>query len=136
MDEAAILEALKPLIVEVTRADPDEIRLESGLMTDLGAASLDLLDLSFLIEERFAIRLEADEFTGQIQAAVPGGVYEHNGFLTPEAMAALRRFMPEVPAARLATPLRRTEIPGVLTVGVFVHLIQRKLASREVPADA
>ena len=47
MDEARILEALTPLIVEVTRAAPEEIRLNSGLMTDLGAASLDLLDLSY-----------------------------------------------------------------------------------------
>jgi len=136
MDEAEILQALTPLIVEVTRAAPEEIRVDSCLMTDLGAASLDLLDLSFLIEERFGIRLEADEFTSQAQAGLPGGVLEHDGFLTEEGLAALRRFLPEVPPQKLAGPMRRTEIPTVLTVAVFVHLIQRKRAEKEAHAHA
>jgi acyl carrier protein len=136
MDEAEVLAALTPLVVEVTRADPSEIHMESCLMTDLGAASLDLLDLSFLIEERFGIRLEADEFTRQVRASVPGGVFEHDGYFTTDGLAALRRFLPEVPAQKLAGPLRQTEIPLVLTVGVFVHLVQRKLAEKETTAHA
>lgn len=137
MDDTEILAALTPLVVEVTRADFAEIRMESCLMTDLGAASLDLLDLSFLIEERFAIRLEADEFTSQVAASVPGGVYERpDGFLTNEGLAVLRSYLPEIPAQKLAGPMRRTEIPSVLTVGVFVHLIQRKLAEKEVQTHA
>jgi acyl carrier protein len=131
MDEAEVLAALTPLVVEVTRADPAEIRMESCLMTDLGAASLDLLDLSFLIEERFGIRLEADEFTRQVEATVPGGIFEHDGFFTADGLAALRGFLPEVPAQKLAGPLRQTEIPSILTVGVFVHLVQRKIAEKE-----
>ena len=130
MDEQTVLEALKPLIAEVTRVELETIRMESGLMTDLGAASLDLLDLSFLIEERFDIRLEADEFTSHAQARLPDGVYEFNGYLTEAALGALRELMPEVPPEKLRSPMRRTEIPSVLTVGVFVHLIQRKLNAR------
>ena len=136
MDEQAVLKVLIPLIVEVTRADPAEIHMASGLMSDLGAASLDLLDLSFLIEERFAIRLEADEFTVQVQADLPGGGYEHNGFLTEPALAALRRALPEIPPDKFAGPMRRMEIPSVLTVGVFVHLIQRKLSAKEALTSA
>ena len=57
-----------PLVREVTGARR-QIRMESGLMQDLGAESLDLLDLSFLIEETFGVTIEADEFERQASSA-------------------------------------------------------------------
>lgn len=131
MTEHDVLEQLRPLIGEVTGAGPDEIRMESVLMMDLGAESLDLLDLSFLIEEEFGIRLEADEFSRQARQRKPGLVYEKDGYLTDDALVELRQALPEIDPKRLAGPLRRTDLPSILTVGVFVHLIQRKLAEKE-----
>jgi acyl carrier protein len=130
MTEDDVLAQLKPLIEEVTGVTADEIHSESTLMMDLGAESLDLLDLSFLIEEAFDIRLEADEFSRQAKQRVPGLVYEKDGYLTDEALVELRRALPEIEPRRLAGPLRRTDLPGILTVGVFFHLIQRKLAEK------
>ena len=99
-------------------------------MMDLGAESLDLLDLSFLIEETFGIRLEADEFTRQARQRIPGGAYEKDGYLTGEALVELRRALPEIEPRKLAGPLRRMDLPSILNVSVFVHLIQRKLAEK------
>jgi hypothetical protein len=48
--------------------------------------------------------------------------------ITEEALAELRRLLPEVPAEKLQPPLPRVALPGVLNVAVFVHLIGRKLA--------
>jgi len=47
MKENEILELLKPLLVEVLGVAPEKIRTESVLVSDLGAESIDLLDLSF-----------------------------------------------------------------------------------------
>jgi len=131
MTEPEVFEKLLPLIHEVTAAREEEIRMESNLMEDLGAASLDLLDLSFLIEETFGITLTGDEFERQVTARLEGGAYQENGFLTEPALTELRRLLPEVPAVKLQPPLARVALPGVLTVAVFVHLIQRKLAEAE-----
>lgn len=130
MTEHEVFEKLLPLIREVTGARPEQISMDSGLMEDLGAESLDLLDLSFLIEETFGITIEADEFERQARERIPGGVYERDGDLTEEALEELKKALPEVPSEKLRPGLKRIEVPSVLNVAVFVHLIQRKLGER------
>ncbi len=131
MTEQQVYERLRPLIREVTAVAEEQIRMESNLMEDLGAASLDLLDLSFLIEETFGITLSGDEFQRMVTERLAGSAYEENGFLTEAALAELRRLLPEVPAGKLQPPLPRVALPSVLNVAVFVHLIQRKLAAAQ-----
>jgi len=130
LSEGAILAALKPLIQEVTGAAPERITLETVIVEDLGAESLDLLDLSFLIEERFGITIEADEFERRARARMGGEPYERDGCLTGAALAELRTGLPEIDPARLAPGLRKTDLPALLTTAVFVHLIERKLAEK------
>lgn len=128
MTEDEIFQELKPLIMEVTGARADQIRPESVLVEDLGAESIDLVDLSFLIEEKFGVTIEANEFERRARARIPGGVYEKDGLLTAEALAELREAMPEIDPERLKVGLRKVDLPALLTVSVFVHLIQRKRA--------
>ena len=125
-----IFEKLVPLIREVTGAREEQIKMESGLMLNLGAESIDLLDFSFLIEETFGITIEADEFEQQASKRIPGGVYEKDGLLTNEALEELKKALPEVPAKYLQPGLKKIELPSVLNVAVFVHIIQRKLAEK------
>ena len=131
MTEHEVFQKLVPLIREVTGARENQIRMDSGLMQDLGAESIDLLDLSFLIEETFGINIEADEFEKQASERIPGGFYEKDGYLTDEALEELRKALPEVPAENLQPGLKKIELPSVLTVAVFVHLIQHKLAEAD-----
>jgi acyl carrier protein len=130
MTEQEVFNKLLPLVQEVTGAREEQVRMESGLVEDLGAESLDLLDLTFLIEEEFDVTLGADEFERQAKARMPGGVYERNGLLTEEAIAQLREALPEVPPHKLCPGLAKVALPQVLNVAVFVHLIQRKLAAK------
>jgi acyl carrier protein len=128
MTEGEIFEKIRPLVREVTGMSEEKILMDSQLMHDLGAESIDLLDLSFLIEETFGITLEGDEFERQATKRIPGGVYEKDGYLTDEALEELKKAMPEVPAEYLKPGLKKIEVPSVLNVAVFVHLIERKLA--------
>ena len=127
MTEQEVFEKLIPLIREVTGASPDTIKMESRLMNDLGADSLDLLDLSFLIESEFHVTLQGDEFQREATTRIPGGVYERDGILTDEALAELKTALPEIDPDKLVTGLRALELPRLLNVAVFVHLIQRTM---------
>ena len=131
MTEAEIFRRLLPLVREVTGAREDQVTMDSNLMVDLGAESIDLLDFSFLIEEAFGITIEADEFERQASQRIPGGQYEREGYLTPEAIEELKKALPEVPPEKLQPGLRKIELPSVLNVAVFVHLIQRKVAQKQ-----
>ena len=131
MTEAEILEQLKPVLLEALGVAPERIRMESVLVTDLGAESIDLLDLSFRIEEKFKITIEANELEREAKKRLPGGVFEKDSFLTEEALVELRRAAPELNPDRLMKGLRKTDLPSLLTVGFFVHLIARKLAAKQ-----
>lgn len=135
MTEQEVFRKLVPLLQEVTGAREERIRMESGLVEDLGAESLDLLDLTFLIEEHFGVTIEADQFERQARAQMPDGVYERNGLLTEEALARLREALPEVPPEKLQPGLAKVALPQVLNVAVFVHLIERKLAEAQQRAS-
>ena len=130
MTEHEIVEQLKPLLVEVLGVSPEAIRMESVLVADLGAESIDLLDLSFQIEEKFNIAIEANEIEREARKRLPHGVYANDGCLTEEALAEIRRSLPELDASKLVKGLRKVDLPSLLTVSFFVRLIARKLATR------
>jgi len=129
-NEQEVFEQLRPLIQEVTGARSEQIQMESVLVDDLGAESIDLLDLSFLIEQEFEVTIEANEFEKEARERIPDGVYEQDGQLTDAALDELRQSLPEVDQSRLTPGLRKADVPALLTVGVFVHLIQRKLRGK------
>jgi acyl carrier protein len=132
--EKEVFEKLRPLVHEITGVPEQRILMESILVDDLGAESLDLLDLSFLIEETFGVTLSADEFQRRVQAAMPGVAYDRDGLLTEEAVERLRGVLPEVPPERIQPGMPKVALAKVLNVAVFVHLIERKLAEKEAVA--
>jgi acyl carrier protein len=129
--EQEVFDKLLPLVQEITGASEDRIRMETVLVEDLGAESLDLLDLSFLIEETFGVTFGSDDFERQARAGSPGEEYDRDGLLTAEAILRLREALPEVPPEKLQPGMPKVTLPRVLNVAVFVHQIQRKLAEAQ-----
>ncbi len=125
MTEQEIFEQLRPHIAEVTGVREPDIAMDSRLVEDLGAESIDLLDLTFLIEQEFDVAIDPNAFERTARERVPGGEIERDGVLTDAALAALREDLPEVDPSHISAGLRKVDIPRLLTVAVFVHVIQR-----------
>ena len=90
MTNQEIFEELKPLFVEVLGVSPEKIHLDSVLVSVVGAESIDLLDLSFRIEEKFRVRIEANEIEREARKRLPGGAYEKDGYLTEVALDEIK----------------------------------------------
>lgn len=130
MTQEAIFEKLKLLIVEILGVAPEQVRMDSVLVADLGAESIDLLDISFQIEARFGVTIEANEMEREAKTRLAGGAYEKDGLLTEEALAEIRKSATGLDPAKLQPGLRKLDLPALLTVAFFVHLIARKLAAK------
>ena len=130
MTENDIFEQLKPLLVEVLGVAPEKIHQDSVLVPDLGAESIDLLDLSFRVEETFNVTVESNEIEREASKRLPGGVYEKDGRLTDEALAEIRKALPELDRGKLVPGLKKMDLPSLLTVQFFVKLIERKLTEK------
>ncbi|MDH5356546.1 MAG: phosphopantetheine-binding protein [Gammaproteobacteria bacterium] len=56
-----ILSELQNILVEALRVDPKEITPEARIFSDLGAESIDILDIQFQIERSFGLKLDQNE---------------------------------------------------------------------------
>ncbi len=61
MSREEILEKVRELIADKLGVDKDEVTEEASLVDDLGADSLDLVDLVMVFEEEFDVKIEDDE---------------------------------------------------------------------------
>jgi len=61
VDRDEIFEKVRTIISEKLGVEEDEVTEESTLDEDLGADSLDLVDLTMAIEDEFGVRVEDEE---------------------------------------------------------------------------
>lgn len=132
--EQEIFEELKALLPDVLGVRPEQVQRSSLLVADLGAESIDLLDLSFQIEDKFKVAIEANEIEREARKRLPGVLYEQDGLLTEEALAEIRARVPGLDPAKLVKGLRKSDFPSLLTVEFFGQLIARKLAEKTTEA--
>jgi acyl carrier protein len=53
----ALFDEVKEVVVEQLNVSPDEVKLESDFVEDLGADSLDVVELVMALEEKFEIEI-------------------------------------------------------------------------------
>jgi acyl carrier protein len=118
-------------VAESLGIDPADVAPDAGLILDLGADSLDLLDLVFRLEEAFGIQIERGQIEARIKEAMGSEPYEVDGVLTPKALELLRRELPEVKPERIREGLRSSEVARLFTVRTLVRLVERHLPPQE-----
>jgi acyl carrier protein len=119
-------------VAEALAIDSSRVTSSSQLIPDLGAESLDLLDLVFRLEQEFAIKIPQ----GGILLAVRDGIedrFEDRGLLSETALARLRTLMPEVPRESLVPGLRPHQVPELFTPVTFARLVAWRIT---LPAGA
>ena len=124
-----VLEELTDCFVEALGVEPEEVELSATVIDDLGAESLDFLDIAFRLERSFDVKIPR----GGIQQKSQEGIedeYEVDGKLTPLALEKLREVMPEVDPAELCDGLTAKDIPRLFLVETFynlcLHLLEEK----------
>jgi len=121
-----VFPALRKMIAESLALDEGEITLGSRLIDDLGADSLDFVDLTFAIEKAFGVKLrEADlNFLTGLDFSSP--TVMKDGFLTAETVAAIAPLLPalqDVPDRARVTP---RQLFSLLTVETLCLMIVRR----------
>ena len=117
-------------VADVLAIDRAKITPGASLIDDLGAESLDFLDLVFRLETDYRVKIPRDGIRLVAQDGLAEGFERADG-VTPEALERLRILMPEVAQARLTTGLRPNQIPNLFTVETFVRLVAWRLAESE-----
>jgi acyl carrier protein len=133
-DIDAIFPKVAGTIADALGCEDDAVKRDSSLIDDLGAESIDFLDLVFRLERAFKVKIPRGKIVEDSRGALSEAEFEQKGLVTDRGLAQLKAFLSEVPAERFRTPLKVAEIPRLFTAETFCKLVIR--AQRAAPATA
>ena len=115
-------------LVEALNVDEEEIKPTSTLQGDLGAESIDFLDIVFRLEREFGIKIPRGElFPESIFQGDPEFV--QNGRVTAKGLAELKARMPFADLTKFEENPELSGISDLFTVEMITRYIQGKLTS-------
>ena len=123
MNVDSVYPKVREIIADVLVIDEESITLQSRLIADLGAESIDFLDLVFQLEKEFSIKIPRGQLEKNARGNLAEDEFEKGGVLTPNGMTALKNYLSEVPAEHFKANMKINEIPMLFTVETFCKLI-------------
>lgn len=118
-------------IRQTLEQDFPDIRESDRLIADLGADSLDFLDLIFRLEERFHVCINPRDLERRTQEILGDIPMINNERYTAAAVAELRKAMPEAPEDELFPDMPVNKLSGSFRVKTFMNLVAHVLESGE-----
>jgi acyl carrier protein len=123
MNVAGVYPKVRQIIADVLVLDEEEVSLNSRLIGDLGAESIDFLDLVFQLEKEFKIKIPRGQLEKNARGDLAEADFEKGGVLTEQGLQALKNYLNEVPAEQFKANMKVNEIPMLFTVETFCKLI-------------
>jgi acyl carrier protein len=133
VDRDEVFSVVRTCFAEALGLEQDEVTLDAYVIDDLGAESLDFLDIAFRLEEAFVIKIPRGDIQRQAEEEAAEGdePFEVDGVLTELGLRKLRESLPEVPAEKFVQGLTVREIPMLFTVETFVNLVIKLVQDKE-----
>lgn len=117
-------------LADALGVDEDEVSLESRLTTDLGAESIDFLDIVFRLEKTFNIKIpRGDLFPENILAS---SEFVKDGKMTDAGLEKLREKLPHADLSKFEKDPKVGQLADLFTVGMIVNYVTVKVG--EAPA--
>src|SRR5215475_9195464 len=127
MTRDEIFQKVAATMVEALNVDEDQVTPSSTLQGDLGAESIDFLDIVFRLEREFGIKIPRDElfpesvFQGDLQSVSDGKV-------TDQGMGELRSRMPYAELGAFDKDRHFSAVSDLFTVELVARYVGWKLA--------
>ena len=137
MTREEIQEKVKAVLVDALGVDEEEVKPDSVIRDDLGAESIDFLDIMFRLEKAFNIKIPRGELMPENLVSDPTLVQD--GKVTAKGIALLREKMPFSDSKNLDTFAADPELEKMsklFTVTMIVNFVEWKLANPTVDAPA
>ena len=126
MQRPDIQVSMAALVADCLAVDVSQVKPESKLIDDLGADSLDFVDILFKIEKTFGVRVRNQElnFIAGLDFSKPEVMKD--GALAPEVAARLEEWIPGIQSVEPSLLSPRT-VFGMISVETLVRVVEKKL---------
>lgn len=125
MQRDEIFEKVKDVLVEALAVDEDEVMSGATIFNDLGAESIDMLDIGFQLEQAFGFKIEQGEMFPEGVASDPELMQD--GMVTAKGLEMLRERAPHIDLAELEKDPRLEKVREIFTVDALVTFVENKL---------
>ena len=127
MDQG-ILAKIQETLSGALGVDAQDVRPEASLVRDLGAESIDFIDIIFRLEKAFDIKIPSGEL-------FPGNIFNDErfvkeGVVTSEGLNELRNRMPYMDVEGFAKDPKVTRLADFFTVQMVINYIQTRLVNK------
>ena len=120
-----ILKNVKTIISQALKVDESKIALSSSLIKDLGAESIDFLDIVFRLEKVFKIKIPKGELFPE--KILTDARFVKNGQVTTAGIEVLKQKMSNVNWVEFAKNPQVSSLGNLFTVGMIVDYLSGKL---------
>ncbi|MGZ7443459.1 phosphopantetheine-binding protein [Paenibacillus sp. TH7-28] len=132
MKKSEIFETIKNTLEDTLGVDEEvEVTLKSKLIDDLGAESIDLLDIMSRMERRFDVEMEKGEDIDEAIRNMTSEEELETGELPSEVLEALPALMPEIDPAEFKPGLRMGDLPRLFSVDSLIYSLQKALKEQK-----
>ncbi len=128
MTREEIFEEVREVLVDALGLDDDEVTENATLMSDLGAESIDFLDIVFRLEKSFGIKIPREELF-PAESLLSNPEFVSNGKLTDKGIAEFKQRMPHSDLSSFQEDPDINRLPDLFTVGSVVNFVDLKLGA-------
>ncbi len=126
MSRDEIFQEVQEVMVDALGVENDEVTAKATLMGDLGAESIDFLDIVFRLEKVFGIKIPREElFPGE--GLMNNPEFVNNGKLTERGLSELRDKVPHTDFSTFEDDPDINKLGDLFTVGAIVNYVETKL---------
>ena len=127
MTEDEVFEKVKETLVDALGVDEEEVTADATLTGDLGAESIDFLDIVFRLEKGFNIKSPRGEL-------FPDGIFNNpefvkDGKLTASGLAQLKTSMPHVDFTEFEQDPDINKMASLFKVQTIVSYVKTKVGA-------
>ena len=122
-----IFDKVRSALVDALGVDEDEVTPAATMVGDLGAESIDFLDIVFRLEKAFNIKISRGELFPE--DVLSSSEFVQDGKVTAAGIAALKARMPFADLAKFEANPSVQNFANTLTVEDMVRYVQSKLAA-------
>jgi len=126
MSRDDIFQTVQEALVEALGVDDEEVTPDATLMGDLGAESIDFLDMVFRLEKAFGIKIPREELF-PAESLMNNPELVNNGKLTKKGLQELKNKMPHTELGSFENDPDINKFGDLFTVNSIVNFVESKL---------
>ncbi|WP_431963204.1 phosphopantetheine-binding protein [Nocardia sp. bgisy134] len=110
-------------VADALGVDEAEVVPEASLIGDLGAESIDMLDILFRIQRESGIKVAVSDIEALMRGPEGADLFDEDEVVTEAGLAQLERALPQFDRTQLSGPLTADQVVGLFTVQNLVDLV-------------